>query len=147
MWGISFFLELELQIHCILNVFIASKIHVWDQSGIVNRVSKFEIKSLLANVATLVILWLYSKYEHIDNSVFAIKLTMPKNSWLPFIILLISLDSLISKYFHVCKVIWNSFSNVFISRIHTNWMIYRNKKINMKFKFNWFFKTPSIYFL
>ena len=87
--------------------------HVWDQSGIVNRVSKLEIKSLLANVAILVISWLYLKYGTTDNSVFAIKLTMPKNSWQSFKFLLIIHHSLKSKYFHLYKVISNHFPNVF----------------------------------
>ena len=87
--------------------------HVWDQSGIVNRVSKLESKPLLVNVAILVILWLYLRHGTIGNSVFAIKLTMPKNSWQSFKFLLITHHSLILKYFHLYKVISNHFPNVF----------------------------------
>ena len=83
------------------------------QSGIVNRVSKLESKPLLVNVAILVILWLYLRHGTIGNSVFAIKLTMPKNSWQSFKFLLITHHSLILKYFHLYKVISNHFPNVF----------------------------------
>ena len=87
--------------------------HVWDQSGIVSKVSRYENKSVLVNVAISVILWLLTRFETIDNSVFAIKLTMPKNSWQSFKFLLIIHHSLILKYFHLNKVISNQFSNVF----------------------------------